>query len=76
MHQLILLLLGIWVTIIGALPFGLVNLSVVDVSLKHGRRLAMLIAHGAALVEVLFGVGAMFTGGVLFLIAVFQVFNL
>ena len=65
MHQLILLFLGILVTIIGALPFGIVNPSVVDVSIQHGRRLAMQIAYGAALVEVLFGVGAMFAGGVL-----------
>jgi len=65
MHPLILLFLGIWVTVIGALPFGLVNLSVVDVSLQHGSKRAMPIAHGAALVEVLFGVGAMLTGGML-----------
>ena len=52
MNQLILLLVGVFVTIIGALPFGLVNLSVVDVTLKQGRKPAMQVAYGAAWVEV------------------------
>lgn len=65
MHQMILLFVGVLVTVIGALPFGLVNLSVVDISLKQSRKLAMQIAHGAALVEVLYGVVAILAGAII-----------
>lgn len=51
--------------IIGALPLGLVNLSVLNTSYQHGRREAMLIAHGAAWVEVLFGSIALVAGSLI-----------
>ncbi len=54
--------LAILVTIIGALPFGLVNLTVLDVSYRDGNRHAMRIANGAAWVEVLFGLVALLAG--------------
>lgn len=62
MHQLVLLFTAILATMLGALPFGLVNLSVLDVSLQNGRKNAMQIAHGAAMVEVLFGITSILVG--------------
>lgn len=62
MLYVIALLSGIVVTAIGALPFGLVNLSVLNISYKMGVREGMRIAHGAALVEVLFGSTAVLAG--------------
>jgi threonine/homoserine/homoserine lactone efflux protein len=55
-------LFGILVTFIGSLPFGLVNLSVLDVSRQKGFKEGMRIAHGAALIEVVFGLTAFLTG--------------
>ena len=62
---LIILLLGMGATIVGGLPFGLVNLTVLNVTFEKGSREAIKIAHGAALVEVLFGLTALLAGGVL-----------
>jgi threonine/homoserine/homoserine lactone efflux protein len=56
------LLTGILVTSIGAFPFGLVNLSVLDISHKKGYKEGMQIAHGAAITEVFFGLTAILTG--------------
>lgn len=56
---------GFLVCTLGALPFGLVNLTVMDVSIQQGNQKAMKIAHGAALVEVLFGLTALLAGGFL-----------
>lgn len=57
--------MGIGAAIIGALPFGLVNLTVLNVTFERGNRAAIKIAHGAAIVEVLFGLTALFAGGLL-----------
>jgi len=65
MDYLIILLLGMGATIVGGLPFGLVNLTVLNVTFEKGSREAIKIAHGAALVEVLFGLTALLAGGVL-----------
>jgi threonine/homoserine/homoserine lactone efflux protein len=51
--------------IVGALPFGLVNLTVLNVTFEKGNGAAIKIAHGAALVEVVFGITALFAGGML-----------
>jgi len=56
------LITGILVTSVGALPLGLVNLSVLDSSHKKGYREGMQIAHGAAITEVFFGLTAILTG--------------
>ncbi len=56
------LITGILVTSVGALPLGLVNLSVLDSSHKKGYREGMKIAHGAAITEVLFGLTAILAG--------------
>ena len=61
----ILLILGIVTAIIGALPFGLVNLTVLNVSFEQGNRAALKIAHGAAIVEILFGLTAIIAGSLL-----------
>ena len=61
-NQIIILITGALVAILGALPFGLVNLTVLDVSMKRGTSDALNIAHGAALVEVLYGLIAIFAG--------------
>ena len=51
--------------IVGGLPFGLVNLTVLNVTFEKGNGAAIKIAHGAALVEVVFGITALFAGGML-----------
>lgn len=61
----IILLLGMGAAIIGGLPFGLVNLTVLNVTFEKGSRVAIKMAHGAALVEVVFGLTALLAGGVL-----------
>jgi len=49
-------------TIIGAVPFGLVNLSVADTATKTNTRKSMEVASGATLVEVIFALAALLTG--------------
>jgi len=61
--DLIFLFIAIVITIIGALPFGLVNLTVMDIAYQNGNHQAMRVAHGAAWIEVLFGVLAVGAGG-------------
>lgn len=53
------------ITVIGALPFGLVNLSVLDISNRKGTGPAMQLSHGAAVIEVLFGLTALTAGGLI-----------
>lgn len=57
--------IGFIASIIGALPFGLVNLTVLDVANKRGNRIAMNISHGAAVVEVLFALVAILAGSLI-----------
>ena len=59
------LFIGFAVCTVGALPFGIVNLTVLDETLKNGSRTALNIAYGAAIVEVLFGLVAILTGGLI-----------
>lgn len=61
--QLSIFITGILAAVLGAVPFGLVNLSVLDVSLNRGNKDALNIAHGAAFVEVAYGLIAIFAGG-------------
>ena len=62
---IILLLIGIASSMLAALPFGLVNMTVLNVSLEQGNRPALNISFGASLVEVLFGLTAILAGGIL-----------
>jgi threonine/homoserine/homoserine lactone efflux protein len=59
------LFLGALVVSIGALPVGLVNLSVVDASINMNIRKSMKIAYGAAVVEIGFALIALFMGAIL-----------
>jgi len=65
MHPLLIITLAFFVTTIGALPFGLVNLSVLNTSYRKNQAAAMQISHGAALVEVFFGLTAFLAGGII-----------
>jgi len=65
MELLIITIIAVIITIIGALPFGLVNLSVLDTSYRSGASCAMRLSHGAAIVEVLFGLAALTAGGLI-----------
>jgi threonine/homoserine/homoserine lactone efflux protein len=62
MSYIVAFVTGIIVTAIGAFPFGLVNLSVLNISYRMGVREGMRIAHGAAVIEVLFGFTAVMAG--------------
>lgn len=62
MQTVFIILVGITVAIIGALPFGLVNLTVLDTAYRKGKKQAMHIAHGAAWIEILFGLTAIVLG--------------
>ena len=48
--------------IIGALPFGLVNLSVLDTAFHKNRHTALKVAHGASWIEMLYGILALLAG--------------
>ncbi|NJO91376.1 MAG: hypothetical protein HC831_22240 [Chloroflexia bacterium] len=56
------LVISVLVTIIGAIPFGLVNLTVLDISFRVDKPSALKIAHGATLVEIIFGLTAVLAG--------------
>ena len=64
-NYIILLAIGTVTSMVGALPFGLVNMTVLNVSIEKGFKPAMQISYGAAFVEVLFGLTAILTGGLL-----------
>ncbi len=51
--------------IIGALPFGLVNLSVLDTAFHNNRQAALKVAHGASWIEVLYGILALLAGTII-----------
>jgi threonine/homoserine/homoserine lactone efflux protein len=63
MHEIILHFgLGITAAAIGALPFGLVNLSVVETTIRSGERAAFKVSAGATVVEMVFVLLAVFLG--------------
>lgn len=65
MEPLIIIILALFITIIGALPFGLVNLSVLDTSYRQGQARAMILSGGAATIEVAYGLTALTAGGLM-----------
>ena len=65
MNPFIIITTAIIITIIGALPFGLVNLTVLDISFHRNKIAALKVAHGAAWIEVLFGLTALITGSLI-----------
>jgi L-lysine exporter family protein LysE/ArgO len=63
MNEIILhFALGFIASIIGALPFGLVNLSVVDSTLNRGERTAFWVSAGATIIEIIFVLLAIYLG--------------
>ncbi len=62
MTPISILFISVLAALIGALPFGLVNLTVLNVAQGSGKATAMKVAHGAALIEVVFGFMALFAG--------------
>lgn len=64
-NTLIYLFIGALVCTIGAVPLGLVNLSVVNVAVNTNIRKSMSVAFGAAIIEILFALAALFTGTLL-----------
>ena len=65
MNSFTVIATAIIITIIGALPFGLVNLTVLDISFHRNKIAALKVAHGAAWIEVLFGLTALITGSLI-----------
>ena len=65
MNPFIVITAAIIITVIGALPFGLVNLTVLDISFHRNRVAALKVAHGAAWIEVLFGLTALIAGSLI-----------
>ena len=61
-HSFTYFLIGAAACAIGAVPFGLVNLSVVDVAINTNIRKSMPVAFGAAVVEILFALTALLAG--------------
>ncbi|MCB9231872.1 MAG: LysE family transporter [Bacteroidia bacterium] len=51
MQILLHLLIGAFLSFVGSAPPGLINLTIVDITLKRGIRLALLASVGAGLVE-------------------------
>lgn len=63
MNEIILhFALGFIASITGAMPFGLVNLSVVDSTLNRGERAAFWVSAGATIIEIGFVLLAIFLG--------------
>lgn len=62
MSFIIIIITGFVAALIGALPFGLVNLTVLDKAFHENKNQALQIAHGAAWIEVLFGFMAISLG--------------
>jgi len=56
------LFIALAATAIGAVPLGLVNLSVMDATLKNDTHGATQIAHGASVVEVFFALSTLLAG--------------
>ncbi|PKP02752.1 MAG: hypothetical protein CVU14_02985 [Bacteroidetes bacterium HGW-Bacteroidetes-9] len=65
LNSFIYLLIGALACTIGAIPFGLVNLTVMEISIKENIRKSMSVAYGAALVELMFALTALVAGTML-----------
>jgi len=61
----IFLLLGFVASLIGAIPFGLVNLSVLQTALNKGAKAAIPVSYGASVVEVGYGILGIFAGSLI-----------
>ena len=61
-NLLIYLIVALAATTVGAVPLGLVNLSVMDATLKNDTQGATQIAHGASVIEVFFALASLLAG--------------
>lgn len=59
------LAIGFAASIIGALPFGLVNLSVLQSAVNKGTRATLLVSTGASVVEIGYGTVGIFAGSLI-----------
>jgi L-lysine exporter family protein LysE/ArgO len=64
-EHFIFIIIGLIASIIGAVPFGLVNLSVLQTAINKGTKASMPISYGASMIEMLYGILAIFTGSLL-----------
>ncbi len=62
MESMIFVLVGILVTYVGGIPFGMINLAMIDISVKKTLREGAWFAVGASLVEILEASVALFFG--------------
>ncbi len=65
MNLLTAYIAGLLITMGGAIPFGLVNLSVVDIAYREGKIKSLQVAAGAGIVEILYGLVAILAGTVI-----------
>lgn len=65
MNLLTAYITGSLITIGGAIPLGLVNLSVVDIAYRESKKESMQLAAGAGIVEILYGLVAILAGTVI-----------
>lgn len=57
-------------SLLGAIPFGLVNLSVLQVAVTRGQKATWSVAHGATIIEIGYAIIGLMTGN-----AIFKLFN-
>lgn len=62
LQTIIYFIIAMATTIVGAVPLGLVNLSVVDVVIKTNTQKSLEVAWGATLVEIIFALAALHAG--------------
>jgi len=65
MDLILFFILGLLSSFVGGLPFGLVNLSILNVSVTKGSREAFNIAFGASCIEILFAWAAFYIGEII-----------
>jgi L-lysine exporter family protein LysE/ArgO len=64
-EHFIFIIIGLIASIIGAVPFGLVNLSVLQTAINKGTKATMPISYGASMIEILYGILGIFAGSLL-----------
>ncbi|MDZ7738095.1 MAG: LysE family transporter [Bacteroidales bacterium] len=65
MNLITVYITGFLITLGGAIPLGLVNLSVMDIAYREGKAKSMQLAAGAGMVEILYGLAAILAGTVI-----------
>ena len=65
MYTILMTGIIILLAVIGALPFGLVNLSVLETAYHRGKQPALKVAHGASSIEVIYSISALLAGRII-----------